>query len=136
MSDSQNLLYTAVQAVHNFGAVAVVSGALGGMILKDAAARKNLAWLALAGWGTQAVSGASFGAVTYYFSHKFPDIGDIATTALFLKMACVAAGFALLAAYLFSGANWPEGRRDVVWLASSVLAFTALSAAAVLRWFS
>lgn len=136
MSTTQNLLYTTIQAAHNFGAVAVVSGALGGAILKDPAARKNLAWLALAGWGTQALSGATFGAVTYYFSHKFPDIGDIATTALYVKMACAAAGFTLLAAYLLWGANWPEGRKNLVWVGSAVLAFTALGAAAVLRWFS
>jgi len=135
-SDLQNLLYAIVQAVHNFGAVAVVGGGLGGLILKDAVARKKLAWLALAGWVTQAASGATFGAVTVHFSHKFPDIGDIAWTALYIKMACAAAGFVLLAIYLFWGANWPEGKRNAVWVASTVFAFTALSAAAVLRWYS
>jgi len=136
MSATQNLIYATIQVAHNLGAVAVVGGSLSGVILKNPGVRKNLAWLALAGWGTQALSGATFGAATYYFSHKFPDIGDIATAALMLKMACVATGIVLLAAYLFWGANWPEGKRNGAWLASTVLAFTALSAAAVLRWFS
>lgn len=136
MSTTQNLIYATIQAAHNLGAVAVVGGSLSGVILKNPGVRKNLAWLALAGWGTQALSGATFGAVTYYFSHKFPDIGDIATTALILKMACVAVGFVLLAAYLFWGANWPDGKRNSVWFASAALGITALSAAAVLRWFS
>jgi hypothetical protein len=136
MSNFQNLLYATIQTAHNFGAVAVVGGALGGVLLKNLSARKNLAWLALAGWGAQALSGATFGAVTYHYSHKFPDIGDIAMTALYIKMACAACGFALLAAYLLWGANWPEARRNGAWHASLTLGVTALSAAAVLRWYS
>lgn len=136
MSTTQNLIYATVQVAHNLGAVAVAGGTLSGLVLKTTPTRKSLAWFALAGWGTQALSGAAFGAVSYYYYHKFPDIGDIATAALLLKMGCVAAGFSLLAAYLFWGANWPEGRKDGVWLASAALAFTALSAAAFLRWFS
>jgi hypothetical protein len=136
MNETQNLLYAIVQAAHNFGAVAVVGGGLGGVILKEANARKKLAWLALAGWAMQAISGASFGAVTIHFSHKFPDIGDVAWTALYIKMACAVAGFVMLSAYLYWGARWADSRRNTVWVAAAVFGVTALSAAAVLRWYS
>ena len=136
MSGTQNLIYSAIQVAHNLGAVAVVSGSLSGVFIKHPVTRKKLAWLALAGWGTQAASGATFGAVTYLFSHHLPDIGNIATGALMLKMMCVAAGFILLAAYLRWGATWSEEKTNGIWIASSTLAISALSAAAVLRWFS
>lgn len=136
MSTTQNILYSAVQSVHNLGAVAVAGGALAGNVMKNPATRRILAWIALAGWGTQALSGATFGAVSYYFYHKFPDIGEPATTALFIKMACAASGFTLLAAYLYWGAKWKESKINRLWLTSAALAFTALCAAAVLRWFS
>ncbi len=136
MSATQNLIYATVQVAHNLGAVAVVGGSLAGMSNAFAGARNKLARIALAGWGIQALSGATFGAVSYYYYHKFPDIGEIATAALVLKMGCAAAGFALLAAYLGWGAKWPEGSARGTLTASLALGITALSAAAVLRWFS
>lgn len=136
MSATQNLIYSAVQVAHNFGAVAVVGGAFGGVTAQSPGLRKTLARIALGGWLVQALSGATFGAVSYSYYGKLPDIGDIAWTALFVKMTCVVAGIVLLAAYLARGANWPEGSRNNTWRATLVLAVTALSAAAVLRWFS
>ena len=136
MSATQNLLYATVQVAHNLGAVAVVGGSLAGMLAAAPAARRKLVSVALAGWVTQALSGATFGAVSYYFYHKFPDIGEIATAALMLKMACVAAGIMLLAAYLVWAGKLTEGIRKGAWIASFTLGLTALGAAAVLRWFS
>ncbi len=136
MSTTQNILYATVQSVHNLGAVAVTAGALGGAVMRSPAIRKPMAWIALAGWGTQAVSGATFGAVSYYFYHRFPDIGEPATTALYIKMACAASGFTLLAVYLYWGARWKETGTNRIWLVSALLAVTALCSAAVLRWFS
>jgi hypothetical protein len=136
MSTAQNLIYAAVQVAHNLGAVAVMGGSLGGIILKAPGSRRNLAKLALAGWGTQALSGASFGAVSYHFYGKFPDIGEIASAALLLKMACAAIGFMLMSTYLVWGTNWSDGNNNSAWHASTALALTALSAAAFLRWFS
>jgi len=136
MSAAQNLSYAAIQVVHNFGAVAVVSGSLLGLRLIEQATRRKLAYLALAGWMTQAASGATFGMVSYYYYHKFPDISGIATFALGIKMSCVAAGILLLAAYLWRGERWPEQQVNMVWVAASALAVTAISAAAFLRWFS
>ena len=136
MSATQNLTYAIVQVAHNFGAVAVVGGSLAAIKFRGVETRKWLAWIAFTGWGTQAASGAAFGAVSYYFYHQFPDISGIAVVALVIKMACVAIGFLLLAMYLFRSADWTVAKMNAVWIASTSLAITALSAAAFLRWFS
>jgi hypothetical protein len=137
VSMTQNLLYATVQAAHNFGAVAAVGGSAAGVALKEPAARRKLAKVTSAGWLTQALSGACFGAVSYYYYHRFPDLGEISIGALTLKMACVTAALALFAFYFMWGRRWPgEARATFVWPASLALAVTALTAAAVLRWFS
>jgi hypothetical protein len=136
MSVAQNLSYSIVQVAHNFGAVAVVGGSLSAVMFRGVETRKMFAWIVLAGWGTQAVSGATFGAVSFYFYHQFPDISGVALTALIVKMVCAAIGFLLLATYLGVGTSWTVGRMNTVWIASSMLAITALSGAAILRWFS
>ena len=136
MSATQNLTYAIVQVAHNFGAIAVVGGSLVAIKFRSIETRKWFAWIALAGWGTQAASGAAFGAVSYYFYHQFPDITGVALVALGIKMASVAMGFLLLATYLIRSANWTVAKMNAIWIASSSLAITALSAAAFLRWFS
>jgi len=136
MSVAQNLSYSIVQVAHNFGAVAATGGSLAALVLRAPDTRKRLAQIALGGWGVQALSGAAFGATSYYFYHAFPDIAGTALDALFIKMACVLLGLALLATYLARGRNWPAGTVNATWYASSALAVTALSAAAFLRWFS
>lgn len=136
MSATQNLAYSVVQVAHNFGAVATIGGSVAAFGIRDTGTRRKLAWLALFGWATQAASGAVFGAVTYYFYGKFPDISGLAATALAIKMACAATGFLLLAAYLFRGANWATETVNRAWLASVALSATALTAAAFLRWFA
>ena len=136
MSATQNLSYAVIQVVHNFGAVAVVGGSLIAWRVREKAAQRKLGYLALAGWLTQAASGATFGMVTYYYHHQLPDISGIATYALGVKMICATLGILTLAAYLWRGERWTEQARNQVWLSSSVLAITALSAAAFLRWFS
>ena len=136
MSTTQNLAYAVVQLGHNFGAVAVVGGSFAALKFRGVETRKIFAWLALSGWATQAVSGAAFGAVSYYFYHQFPDISGIAVMALAIKMLCAAMGILLLATYLFRSSVWTEEKMNIVWIISSILAATALSAAAFLRWFS
>lgn len=135
MSMTQNALYAAVQAAHNFGAVAAVGGSLAGWSLKEPARRRTLARVTSAGWLTQALSGACFGAVSYYYYHRFPDLGEISIGALLLKMGCVATALALFAFYFLWGGRG-AGRANFVWPVSLALAATALTAAAVLRWFS
>jgi hypothetical protein len=142
MSDAHNLAYSAIQIVHNFGAVATVGGSFAAMQV-SVEARWKLAWLVMGGWTTQAVSGPAFGMASYYFYGKFPDIAGIAITALTIKIVCVALGFLLVAAWLCpcaryfpSCANCAERYEKLVWPASALLASTALTAAAFLRWFA
>ena len=136
MSFAQNLSYSAIQVVHNFGAVATVGGSLIATQLREKAARRKLAYLALGGWLTQAVSGASFGMVSYLYYHQFPEISGIAIYALGVKMTCATLGIALSAFYIWRCAGWTEMSRNRAWISSSVLAITAISAAAFLRWFA
>ncbi len=136
MSNAQNLAYTAVQILHNFGAVAAVGGSIAAAVNESADTRKKLAWLTLGGWGTQAASGAVFGMVSFFFFHRLPDIAGVAVIALVIKILCAATGFLLVAAYLFRGADWAEMTKNRVWYTSSILSAIALSAAAFLRWFS
>ena len=136
MSVAQNLSYSVIQVVHNFGAVATVGGSLIATRLRDNVTRRRLAHLVLIGWVTQVVSGATFGMVTYYFYHHLPDISGIAIEALGIKMVCAALGILLLTAYIWQSHRWAERKQNKVWISSSVLAITAISAAAFLRWFS
>ena len=136
MSAVQNLAYSVVQVAHNFGAVATVGGSIAAVKFRGVDTRRKLAWLVLCGWGTQAASGALFGAVSYYFYHKFPDISGLALDALGIKMACAATGFLLMAAYLFRGERWAITTMHRAWLLSAALAVTAITSAAFLRWFS
>lgn len=134
--DLQNLSYAVIQAVHNFGAVAVVGSAGYALSPGLAGTRKPLAWVMLLGWATQAASGAAFGAVSWVYHGRFPDIHGIAVAALLLKMGCAAAGFMLVATYLYRGSGWSDGAQEATWRALAALAATALTAAAFLRWFS
>lgn len=146
--DWQNLAYALVQVVHNFGAVAVVGGPLFALWPVRPApalhARRRLLALVLIGWALQAASGAAFGATSYWWYGALPDIHGPALAALAVKVGCAIAGFLLAAAWLrresagTGAALQPSddraGRSGWGWL----LAFgaTALTAAAVLRWFS
>ena len=134
--DLQNLSYAAIQVVHNFGAVAVVGSAVCALWPGLAGLRKALAWTVLWGWAAQAASGGAFGAVSWFYYGRLPDIHGIAMAALLVKMACAAAGFMLAAAYLYSGIEWSERAQKTTWHTLTLLAATALTAAAFLRWFS
>ena len=136
--DLQNLLYALIQIAHNFGAVAVVGGSLLGRwpIPHAASQRRPLAWLVLAGWSLQALSGATFGAVSIAYYGQPPDIHGIAVAALLIKIACAVTGFVVATLWLRNAARWSESRSNVMWNLLIVLGVTALSAAAFLRWFS
>ena len=136
--DLQNLAYALTQVAHNFGAVAVVGGALLARwpVRLESAIRHKLGWLVLAGWAVQGASGMTFGAISYANYGQFPDLHGIAIAALLLKILCAATGFVLAASYLRYSANWSNTRRDLVWNGLFALAATALTAAAFLRWFS
>lgn len=134
--DLQNLSYAVIQVVHNFGAVAVVGSAGYALSPGLAGMRKPLAWVMLLGWAAQAASGAAFGAVSWLYYGRFPDIHGIAVAALLLKIGCATAGFVLVAMYLYRGRAWSDGAQQATWRALATLAATALTAAAFLRWFS
>ncbi|MFA5825357.1 MAG: hypothetical protein WC825_05210 [Gallionellaceae bacterium] len=136
MSAAQNLSYAAVQVVHNLGAVATVGGSVVATSLRNYHARRKLAQLVLLGWLTQAASGLGFGLVSYYFYRKLPDISGIASYALGVKMLCATLGIVLLTAYLWRSNHWTAQQQNKAWILASVIAISAISAAAFLRWFA
>lgn len=136
--DFQNLAYALVQIVHNFGAVAVTGGAAAALLPLHAGAAvpRWLGGVVLAGWAMQIASGAGFGAISFAYYGRFPDIHGLAFVALGVKMLCAASGLLMAAAYLRYAAGWPAERCRGLWVGLVALAATALSAAAFLRWFS
>jgi hypothetical protein len=136
--DLQNLAYALTQVVHNFGAVAVVGGTIFARWPQAATlvARRRFTWMILVGWLLQGASGAGFGAISFAYYGQFPDIHGIALVALFLKMACALGGLVLSVVILWYQQAWPEQRLYAVWNVLMLLAVTALTAAAFLRWFS
>ncbi|HEY6096284.1 MAG TPA: hypothetical protein VIU93_15190 [Gallionellaceae bacterium] len=138
MVDLQNLSYAGVQVAHNFGAVAVVGGpAL--LLLAGAsqsALQRRVAWLVGGGWLLQILSGAGFGVVSFIGYGSLPDIHGIAIAALYIKVLCALAGLVTALALLGKAGVWSERRRAHVWQLLLGLGFTALTAAAFLRWFS
>ena len=138
MIDLQNLGYAAVQVMHNFGAAAVVGGAAFMLYMapQPVLIQRKFAWLVGFGWGIQGLSGMMFGAISYYYYGKFPDIHSIAIAALVVKMLCAVLGLSTVALYLRYADGWAGRQRHVVWRILFALGATALSAAAFLRWFS
>lgn len=135
---AENLAYAVAQVVHNFGAAAVVGGAVGASWLAagDFGRQRSMARLVLAGWAAQAASGASLGAISLHYYGQLPDLHGVALAALWLKVACAIAGFALAALWLWRAADWREAARRCAWRLLAALAVVALAAAAFLRWFS
>jgi len=132
--DYQNLAYGLTQIAHNFGAVAVVGGAISALVWRDAELHRRLAWIVLTGWLVQAVSGATFGAISYYYYSKFPDIHGVAVAALRIKMVSAALGFSLAGLILIKRPADTASRK--IWLVLCLLGILALCSAAILRWFS
>lgn len=135
--DIQNLGYALTQVAHNFGAAAVVGGAVASLWLAPRQELdRSIAWLVCLGWAAQIASGSAFGAISFYYYGKFPDIGGLAIAALAIKVTCAISGFSLAAFYLLHAASWTATLRRRVWLMLAGLSATALTAAAFLRWFS
>lgn len=136
--DLQNLAYALTQVAHNFGAVAVVGGAIYGRSFRDVTTpgRRRIAWLILIAWSVQAASGAGFGAISYAYYGQLPDIHGIAIAALFIKMACAAAGIVMAVALLHYETRWSKALQASFWAGEALLGIAALTAAAFLRWFS
>ncbi len=132
-----NLVYTGVQILHNFGAVAVVgSPAMAWWFARDnLAAQGRLAWLLVIGWAAQGASGAGFGMTSYFLKGQLPEISGVAVIALVAKIACATCGFAVGVLYLNTASRWSVATRLKVWQGMLALAGIALTAAAFLRWF-
>jgi hypothetical protein len=134
---AENLAYALTQVVHNFGAAAVLGGAV--FALWPAFRLENgrsFAWLILVAWGAQIASGGLFGLTSLYYYGETPDLSRIAMAALAVKVAAAAAGFLLAAFYLIRGREWDRVRAKRTFLGLAALGATALTAAAFLRWFS
>jgi len=134
----EGLSYAVIQVVHNFGAAAIVGGAVFALFpaTQPVLIQRSLAWLVISGWTIQGLSGMVFGATSFYFYGKLPDIHGIATAALIIKVICAAIGFGTAALYLLYGQNWSVEKRRTAWVLLIALGVIALTAAAFLRWLS
>src|SRR2546428_11426916 len=121
-----NLVYTGVQILHNFGAVAVVgSPAAAWWFARDnLAAQGRLAWLLVIGWAAQGASGAGFGMTSYFLKGQLPEIAGVAVIALVAKIACATRGFAVGSLYLKTASRWSVATRLKVWPGMLALAGT------------
>src|SRR2546428_1236012 len=127
-----SLVYTGVQIIHNFGAVAVVgSPAMAWWFARDnLAAQGRLAWLLVIGWAAQGASGAGFGMTSYFLKGQLPEISGVAVIALVAKIACVTCGFAVGILYLNMASRWSVATRLKVWQGMLALAGIKLDAGA------
>jgi len=134
----ENLAYALAQVFHNFGAMAVVAGAALALWAPALPSGREgqLARLVALGWAVQIASGASFGAISYYYYGRLPDIHGVAVAALTVKVTCAVAGLAIALLLQQRGQRWNETQRKRAWRALALLAAAALAAAAFLRWFS
>src|SRR2546428_2190648 len=131
-----NLVYTGVQILHNFGAVAVVgSPAVAWWFARDnPAAQCRLAWLLVIGWAAQGASGAGFGMTSYFLKGQLPEISGVALIALVAKIACVTCGFAVGILYLNMASRWSVGTRLKVWQGMLALAGKTPTTGALFPW--
>lgn len=134
----ENLSYAIMQLVHNFGAAAVVGVAIFAIYpaVQPVPIQRKFAWLVGLSWTAQALSGVGFGAVSYYFYEKLPDLHGLAFAALLIKIMCAAGGVSIAIMYLRQAAGWTTEQRSVAWKLLAALGVTALAAAAFLRWFA
>lgn len=134
---SENLAYALTQVVHNFGAAAVLGGAIfvlwPALHLQDA---RKFVWLILGAWGAQILSGIMFGVISLYCYGETPDLSRIAVTALVVKVVAAITGFSLAAFYLARGKQWSSGGVKRSFQGLAALGAIALTAAAFLRWYS
>lgn len=133
--DYQNLWYALTQIAHNFGAVAVVAMPLHAICRGTQRPTKPTLLVTLAGWLIQLSSGALFGLISLYYYGQLPDIHGTAVAALTIKLVC--AGLSItLCLFMLRHARLSLPSPNLQWLSLSTLGAVALTAAAVLRWFS
>jgi hypothetical protein len=133
----ENLIYTWVQIVHNFGAVAVVDSPAAALCLsrENLLVRHKLAWLMVLGWLAQGASGIGFALTSYTMKGALPEVTGIALGALVLKVACTFIGTVLTGFYLATRLRWSATQEYRMWQMMFVMTITAITAAAFLRWY-
>jgi hypothetical protein len=131
----EDLLYSGVQIAHNFGAAAVTGLPIAALWLGPApTVVRMMAWLTLLAWLVQAASGVGFGTVSFFMEGELPQIHHVALVALCVKILCAVLAIILLTVHLVRRTtNKPGGQ---LWGSLAVLGVTALTSAAVLRWFA
>jgi len=134
----ENLTYSLVQIVHNFGAAGVVGGSVFALwpVPQAPSTLRRLAWLVMFSWTAQIVSGIGFGLTSLYFYGLLPDIHGTAVIALGIKIAAAVTGLVIISLYLGRLGAWTDVQRMRLWSVTASLAVIALTAAAVLRWYS
>ena len=131
----ENILYSGVQIAHNFGAAAVTGLPIAALRLRPAEkSLGRMAWLTLAAWLVQAASGLGFGMVSYFQEGELPQIHHLALAALCVNIVCAVLAITLLTVHFLRRTEAAPG--NAVWRSLAVLGVTALTCAAVLRWFS
>ena len=131
----ENILYAISQLIHNFGAVAVTALPLIALKFRLNEQQLRSAYKFIgAAWLVQSTSGAGFGLISYYVVGSLPELHHIALFALILKITCALTAIILVTTNL---AGLLNGIKDKLFLTIlSGLGLTALSSAAILRWFS
>ncbi|SEN68658.1 hypothetical protein SAMN05216404_10695 [Nitrosospira multiformis] len=134
----ENLNYALVQLAHNFGAAAVVGFPVLALYVlgQTTSAHRKFAWIVGLSWAVQALSGAGFGAVSYYYYQVFPDLHGVAFAALLIKILCAVGGIFIAAKYIRESTTWTSKQRRNAWRLLSLLGVMALTAAAFLRWYA
>jgi len=135
----ENILYAGMQIAHNFGAAAMAGRPIAALWLGPARTTsrttfRKIALLTLFAWLVQGASGAGFGAVSFFVVGELPEIHHLALVALGVKIACAVLAIALLGFKLLGALEAASEKATLISLAG--LGSTALTCAAILRWFS
>jgi len=127
----ENILYASVQLAHNFGAAAVTGLPIAALWLKPAPpVLRKVAWLTLLAWLVQ----SAIGTVSFFQEGELPQIHHLALAALCVKIACAALAVTLLTVHFLR--RTASGPGVAIWRGLAILGVTALTSAAILRWFS
>lgn len=131
----ENILYAISQLIHNFGAVAVTALPLIALKFRLSGSQLRITYKLIGlAWVMQSASGAGFGLVSYYVVGSLPELHHIALSALVVKITCALISIVLVSCKLAGILNQIKDKSLLVGL--SGLGITALSSAAILRWFS
>lgn len=129
-----SLVYALIQTVHNLNAALLLGIPLANLQrgLQGHGAVRGLRLLFTL-WALQGMTGMAFGAASYGYYGALPDLQPVARDALGVKVICVIAGLGVSAWLLLRP---PRGQQCRAWIVLTMLAGTALTAAAFLRWYS